>query len=81
MNKSNNLTQRVLKLMDSKPHERSAREIARTLDVSYYDINSIVKTLVDLKLLYLTRKSGKAQNYCKPDYWSDVMGENVPPPE
>lgn len=42
-----------------------------------------MKPFIDYLILNTiqTRKSGKAQNYCKPDYWNDIiMGSDVPSP-
>lgn len=67
------ITDKILKLMDEKPYERTLKEIRSALNMSDYEIRGRVKSLRDRGELVVTRKMGAAEVYCKAMHKNKVM--------
>lgn len=73
MAKEDSVTDRLLKLMDKKPYERTIKDIRNTLGISDYEIRGRIKTLLDTGKLIITRKMGAADVYCRVEHKDKVI--------
>ena len=69
------LTEEILKVLEENPREFTVSQVAEKLGVKRIDAHYTIKTLIDLKQVVPTRRSGNAQMYCLKKYENEFKGE------
>ena len=73
MSGKKNISKAILELLANKPYERTIAQIAKGLELSTTEVHFKVRTLVEIRQIVPTRKSGNAQMYCKKELKAEVV--------
>ena len=73
MSEGGNITDKILKLLNQKPYERSLTEIKNQLKLSDYKLRGRIEGLVDQGQLVITRTVGKTKFYCLPEHKDKII--------